>query len=41
LGFDGPPAVFVYDRRGELKKGFKGVFTYEDIERLVKELLGK
>lgn len=41
LGFDGPPAVFVYDRRGELKKVFKGAFTYEDIERLVKELTAK
>src|SRR5262249_3903876 len=41
LGFDGPPAVFVYDRTGALKKVFKGAFTYEDIERLVKELMDK
>ena len=41
LGFDGPPCVFVFDRQGEIKKQFKDEFTYEEVEKLVKELLTK
>jgi hypothetical protein len=41
LDFDGPPSVFVYDQKGNLKKQFKGVVSYDEVEKLVKELLGK
>jgi thiol-disulfide isomerase/thioredoxin len=41
FGFDGPPCVFVFDRHGEIKKQFKDDFTYDEVEKLVKELLTK
>jgi hypothetical protein len=41
LKFTGPPCVFVFDRQGKLVKQFKDEFTYVEVEKLVKELLGK
>lgn len=46
LDLKGIPAVFVYDRRGQLVRRFTGddpdhQFTYADVERLVQELLQK
>jgi hypothetical protein len=41
LRFDGPPCVFVFDRTGKMAKQFKDEFSYDDVEKLVKELLGK
>jgi hypothetical protein len=37
----GPPAVFVFDREGKPAKKFTENFTYEDVEKLVKELMKK
>jgi len=42
LGFDGPPGIFVYGRDGTLKKKFINADAkYDDIEKLVKELMDK
>ena len=41
LGFDGPPCVIVFDQHGALAKQFKDEFTYADVEKLVKPLLGR
>ncbi len=41
LNFDGPPCVFVFNREGQVAKQFKDNFTYEDVEKLVKELLSQ
>jgi hypothetical protein len=40
LSFDGPPCVFVFDAQGKLAKQFKDEFTYQDVEKLVNQLLG-
>jgi hypothetical protein len=37
----GPPAVFVFDREGKPAKKFTENFTYEDVEKLVAELIKK
>lgn len=39
LKIDGPPCVFVFDRRGRLVKKYHDKVDYADIERLVAELL--
>lgn len=39
LHIDGPPCVFVFDRDGKVAKQFKDEFSYEDVEKLVAELL--
>ena len=41
LGFDGPPCVIVFNTQGVVAKQFKDEFTYDDVEKLVKPLLGK
>jgi hypothetical protein len=41
LGLNGPPAVFVYDRDGKVAKKFTDDFTYEDVEKVVQELVKK
>jgi hypothetical protein len=41
LKIDGPPAVFVFDREGKSAKKFNGSFTYEDVEKVVTELMKK
>lgn len=45
LGVPAPPAVFVYDEQGELRKTFDDSdgegFTYEQVEAFVRELLGQ
>lgn len=41
LDFDGPPAVFVFGRDGKIAKTFKDGVKYEDVEKLVVELLKK
>jgi hypothetical protein len=41
LRFDGPPCVFVFNQQGGIAKQFKNEFTYADVEKLVKQLLGK
>jgi hypothetical protein len=41
LKFDGPPCVFVFNREGGIAKQFKDEFTYTDVEKLVKDLLGQ
>jgi hypothetical protein len=41
LNFDGPPCVFVYSQEGKLAKQFKDEVSYEDVKKLVNELLGK
>src|SRR5262245_33375398 len=43
---NGPPAVLVYDRQGNLARKFDNndpdkQFTYKDVEKLAKELLNK
>jgi hypothetical protein len=39
LGFDGPPAVFVFNREGKIAQKFTGGVNHEDVEKLVVELL--
>jgi hypothetical protein len=41
LKIDGPPAVFVFDRDGKSAKKFNEKFTYEDVEKVVTELMKK
>lgn len=41
LHFDGPPCVFVFNADGEVEKQFKDEFTYADVEKVVKALVGK
>jgi hypothetical protein len=41
LRFDGPPCVYVFDRQGGIARQFKDEFTYDDVEKLVKELIAK
>lgn len=41
LGLEGPPGVFVFNREGNVEKLFKDEFTYDDMEKLVKQLLAK
>ena len=41
LKIDGPPAVFVFDREGKPAKKFTENFTYEDVEKVVAELMKK
>ena len=41
LGIDGVPAVFVYGRDGAIAKKFTDEYTYEDVEKVVVELLKK
>ena len=39
LKIDGPPCVFVFNRRGRLVKKFHDHVDYTEIERLVADLL--
>jgi hypothetical protein len=41
LDIDGPPAVFVFNQKGERVKKFADDFKYEDVEKLVAELMKK
>jgi glutathione peroxidase-family protein len=41
LGIDGMPAAFIYNRDGKVVKKFKDEYTYEDVEKVVQELLKK
>jgi hypothetical protein len=41
LKLDGPPAVFVFDREGKPAKKFTAKFTYEDVEKVVADLMKK
>jgi thiol-disulfide isomerase/thioredoxin len=41
LAFVGPPAVLVFDREGRLSREFKDGVNYDDVEKLVRELMGK
>jgi hypothetical protein len=41
LGIDGVPAVFIYGRDGSIAKKFTDDYTYEDVEKVVVELLKK
>ena len=41
LKIDGPPAVFVFDRDGKPAKKFTENFTYEEVEKVVSELMKK
>jgi hypothetical protein len=41
LGIDGVPAVFIYGRDGTIAKKFTDEYTYEDVQKVVLELLKK
>ena len=41
LKIDGPPAVFVFDPEGKPAKKFTENFTYEDVEKVVSDLIKK
>jgi hypothetical protein len=41
LDIDGPPAVFVFNQKGERVKKFDDNFKYEEVEKLVEELMKK
>jgi hypothetical protein len=41
LGIDGVPAVFIYGRDGSLVKKFTDDYTYDDVQKVVVELLKK
>lgn len=41
LKFDGPPCVYVFDRQGAIGRQFKDEFSYDDVDKLVRELIAK
>jgi hypothetical protein len=41
LNFDGPPCVFVFNQEGKVARQFKDEFTYDDVAKVVDQLLAK
>jgi hypothetical protein len=41
LKINGPPSVFVFNQEGGIARQFKDEVSYDDVKKVVKELLGR